>query len=75
MSSFVTSSTLSSNPRRAGARFVRSDWSAGGPDRQRAAGYRSADNLHFGQLDGISARLWTPGLLDRLQEPITRYHE
>ena len=75
MSSVATTVTPSINERRSRARFVRSGWVAEKSGESRAAVYRSADNFRFGQPEELAAGLWTRGLLDRLQEPITRYHE
>ena len=75
MSSFAESIAPTINSRSARGRFVRSAAHTGGSGAIRATGFRSDDNFRFGQPDELGAGLWTHGLLDRLQEPISRYHE
>ncbi len=75
MSSFATAFVSSSNPRQSRAQFVPSGPRAGTSGGSRAAGPRYRDDFLVTRRAELAAGLWTPGLLERLQEPLTRYHE
>ncbi len=75
MSSFTTAVVSSSNPRQSRAQSVPSGPRAGTSGGSRAAGIRYGDDFRSTRRGERVAGLWTPGLLQRLQEPLTRYHE
>jgi len=75
MTSFISNSSKSFARGAAGLRFsgaqrrLASSISAGVPAWSRLGG-SAAENS-----EDLVASFWTPGLLDHLQEPVTRYHE
>ncbi len=74
MSSFATAVVSSSNPRTSRAQFSPSGSRAGSAGDGRAD-HRRVDDGRAHRRERFAAGLWTPGLLERLHEPLTRYHE
>jgi len=59
----------------AGLRFPRSPRRAAASVAAGLPAWTRFGDIDSGRTEDLVASFWTPGLLDYLQEPVTRYHE
>ncbi len=75
MSSITNSFPLSPFSHRRAAGRNRQGPNARSADRVAAAAARFSAHFRFDGTQDYFAEMWPPRLLERLQEPLTRYHE
>ena len=75
MSALTTTLPFSPATHRSATRTDRPGQPVGSANRLRPGGALPAARFRFDDTQDYFAEMWTPGLLERLQEPLTRYRE